>query len=139
MEPYTLEEINSLCYGKFSFTEYLEAEREVRDVCGYLSESVTIVDFTCLFLKLLRAEFCDFLDKTAEHKVGRISLPSLTFFKRLSQLALDFNKLAILDPWLKRYLKSYVASCCIILAFDRLIDECLEDTLNKQKLDLQKV
>jgi hypothetical protein len=54
-------------------------------------------------------------------------------------LSYEFCKLTICDPYLKRYLKSYVAAALVIISFEIMVDQVIEDTEHKLKVDLSHI
>ena len=45
----------------------------------------------------------------------------------------DLCKIALVDGYLKRYLKSYIGATILLLAFDKLLDKVLSETKGKDR------
>lgn len=60
---------------------------------------------------------------------------TVTFFNELEVLVYDFCKLALVDGFLKRYLKSYVAAAIVLLSFDTMMTKVLDVNQKTAKFD----
>lgn len=62
LDPFTLQNaIENMCYSKFSMVEFLQKEHDIRQVCGYVNELPNHIDYTSLFMKLVKLEFYNYL------------------------------------------------------------------------------
>ena len=140
VEPFTLEEaMTVLCYGKYTLNQFLHKEQELRKLLDYQNELANYLDFGTLFVKLIKLEFLKQHKAQASTKVVNcIIKSSVDFFNQLETIMYDLCKLALVDGYLKRYLKSYVGAALLLLAFDKLSDKVLGDNKTSKAKDRPK-
>tara|TARA_B110000285_G_C15004507_1_gene553123 strand:+ start:280 stop:711 length:432 start_codon:yes stop_codon:yes gene_type:complete len=97
------------------------------------------MDFASLFLKIMKSELSDHLSETKGYKATRISAVTIRFFKEVDMLSYEFCKLALCDPFVKRYLKSYVAASIVICSFEIMVDEVQNDHSKAYKIDISHI
>jgi hypothetical protein len=129
IEPFSLEEARTvLCYEKYTAEQFLAKERELRHLLVYQNEACSYADFFTLFLKATKSEFlADYTsDKKAQvGKAKRIIDSTRAFFDDWERLGDQLLRLALVDCFLKRYLRGYVAAAIFIMAFEHLLDDAL--------------
>jgi predicted nucleic acid-binding protein len=94
------------------------------------------LDFINLFIKLAKVEFCKYVEKKKQYKTKRILKSTIKFWNDLEILTYELSKLALVDGFLKRYMKSYISASLICLALDNFADIILKDLHNYSKYDM---
>ena len=61
---------------------------------------------------------------------------TIKFLNDLEILTYELSKLALVDGFLKRYMKSYISASLICLALDNFADIILKDLHNYSKYDM---
>ena len=61
---------------------------------------------------------------------------TIKFWNDLEILTYELSKLALVDGFLKRYMKSYISASLICLALDNFADIILKDLHNYSKYDM---
>ena len=140
IDPFTLQNaIEHMCYGKYSQEQFLRVERGVRLTSGYINEISNHLDFASLFLKIIKSDLCDYLSEKKGYSNTRISAVTVRFFKEIDMLSYEFCKLALCDPFTKRYLKSYVAAAIVIQSFEIMVDLVQNDLSKSFKIDITHI
>ena len=58
VNPMNLETVRvHMCYEKFSHAQLIEKEIEIRQSCEYIAERAEMIDFSSLFIKMIKYEF----------------------------------------------------------------------------------
>ena len=64
---------------------------------------------------------------------------TVKFWNNLEILTYELSKLALVDGYLKRYMKSYVSASLICLALENFADLIKQDSHNDPKYDLEEI
>ena len=97
------------------------------------------LDFILLFVKLAKVEFCKYLENKKKYKTKKIMKSTVRFFNDLEILSYELSKLALVDGFLKKYMKSYISASILCMALDNLADLILKDSHNQPKFDLEQI
>jgi hypothetical protein len=95
------------------------------------------LDFILLFVKIAKVEFCKYLENKKKYKTKKIMKSTVRFFNELEILSYELSKLALVDGFLKRYMKSYVSASILCMALDIYADIILKDIHNLPRYDLE--
>ena len=112
----------------------------MRKVSGYVTELPNHIDYISLFIKVIKLEFIYHLrDKKGYYNVTRIQKSTNDFFKEVQTLCFELCKIALVDGYTKRYLKSYIAASILLAVFEIEIDLMLKDTTHNLKYDYTQI
>jgi len=140
VEPFTLHQaVTTMFYGKYTVQELLLKEQELRKIVSYKNESSNYLDYVQLLLKCLKLAFIEYLSQQKGYRATQILKSTARLFEEMDELSYELSKLALVDGFLRRYMKCYVACSLFILTLDIIIGNILNDKLNKNRYDLDHV
>lgn len=125
-----------MCFSKYTKLQILKKEASLRKLLGYNNEMSNYLDYILLFIKLAKVDFCKYLESKKKYKTKKIMKSTVRFFNDLEVLSYELSKLALVDGFLKRYMKSYVSASILCIALDIFADLIIKDIHNLPKYDL---
>ena len=100
--------IKTLCFNKYSKSQFLEKESGIREATQYENEAPSSLDFIMILIRLLKCRLqtqIDCLESTVD------------FLLEVQTIAYDICKSCIIDCQMLRYKPSIVAMALIFLGF----------------------
>lgn len=140
INPFNLQTVlESMCYHKFTHSQLIEKESAIRQSCDYVAESTSMIDFTQLYIKMIKYEFWKYLKQYKGYEPTKICKGTARFLKELEIISYELCKISLADVYVKRYLPSYVGAAFIITAFEVLVEDVMKVEGNATVLDLNHV
>ena len=128
-----------MCYNKFSIDDFLKKEREIRLYCNYENESTNLIDFTSLYIKIIKCKFCEYQDTEKKYTTMKVSKSTINYIRELEILSYEFSKIVLADGMTKRYLTSYMSASVLLAAESILLNKVIEDRNHDMNVDLTHV
>ena len=100
--------VQTLCFNKYSKTQFLDKESAIRKACEYENEAPCCLDFIMVYSRLLKLQIQEKLSASEE---------SLQFLLDVQTIAYDVCKSVTLDASILKYKPSVLAACMIFLGF----------------------
>ena len=111
----------------------------MRLLCNYENESTNLLDFSSLYIKIIKYKFCEYQDAEKQYKTMKISKSTINYIRELEILSYEFSKIVLADGMTKRYLTSYLSASLLLAAESILLDRVLEDRNHDMNVDLTHV
>jgi hypothetical protein len=98
----------TLCFNKYSKTEFLAKEASIRKACCYENEAPSSLDFIMVLCRMLKLRLQETMNCTSH---------TTEFLIDVQTIAYDICKSVTLDASLLKYKPSVLATCMIFIGF----------------------
>lgn len=100
--------VETLCYNKFSRSQFLDKEVKIRKVAAYENESPCPLDYVMIFVRMLKIQVVDTLE---------YSDATVNFLVEIQTIAYDVAKSTLIDASMLKYPPSLLGMAMIIIGF----------------------
>lgn len=97
-----------LCFNKYSKTQFLQKEFDIRKSTNYVNEAPSILDFLIFYMRCIKRQVQLVIDYNQDIEV---------FIQDIQTIAYDLSKSVIVDSGLLKYKPSVLASSLVFLGF----------------------